>query len=218
MSQYTAFHAGRRAAACAVVLPALLGLGGCASSTATSGVAGLLGSVADKALEATGLKKPDLPESALPDRRIRWQLYASTSLNISHDDHANASPPTALLTRIYRLRNPDSFLQAPLDTFGDPVREKAALGDDLVSVREVQLLPGQRHESVDKVARDVPYLAIVALYRQPAPGRWRFAFQAADAELSGLQIGAHACALSVSTGAPLGLPAGSMQSAAVNCP
>ena len=38
----------------------------------------------------------------------------------------------ALLVRIYRLRAPDSFLQAPADTFGDANREKALLGDDLV--------------------------------------------------------------------------------------
>jgi type VI secretion system protein VasD len=184
-----------------------------AAAAPEAGVAGLLASIRDKALEATGLKAPEAPDSALPDRRIRWRLHASTSLNVTPQGHS-----LALLTRVYRLRSPDSFLQAPQAVFGDPVREKEALGDDLVSVREVQLLPGQLHETVDKLPRDIGHVGIVALYRHPARGRWRFAFKAAEAEFSGLQIGAHACALSVQTGQPAGLPPDSMRSVAVPCP
>ena len=185
---------------------------------APSGVMGVLSSVADKALEVTGIKAPAtlpeaLPDSALPDRRIRWQLHASSSLNATDNGQ-----PLGLVTRIFKLRNPDSFLQAQADVFGDPAREKQALGDDLVAVREVQLVPGQHHEATDKVARDVPYIGIVALYRRPAAGRWRYAFKAADAELGGLSLGAHACALSVQTGAPVGQAAGSARSVAVSCP
>ena len=185
---------------------------------APGGVIGLLSSVADKALEATGIKAPSrpteaLPDSALPDRRIRWQLHASGSLNTTERGQS-----LGLVTRIFRLRNPDSFLQAQMDTFGDPVREKQALGDDLVSVREVQLVPGQHHEAIDKVARDIPYIGIVALYRQPAPGRWRYAFKAADVELGGLSLGAHACALSVQQGAPIGWSAAHVRSVAIACP
>lgn len=179
---------------------------------------GLLGSVVDKALEVTGVKVPAkppeaLPDSALPDRRIRWQLHASSSLNA-----ADNGQPLGLVTRIFKLRNPDSFLQAQMDVFGDPVREKQALGDDLVAVREVQLVPGQHHEATDKVGRDVPYIGIVALYRRPATGRWRYAFKAADAEFGGLSLGAHACALSVQTGHPVGHATGTARSVAVSCP
>lgn len=177
------------------------------------GLMSMLGSAADKVMESTGLKKPEVPDSALPDRRIRWQLHASSSLNA-----ADNGQPLGLVTRIFKLRNPDSFLQAQADVFGDPAREKQALGDDLVAVREVQLVPGQHHEATDKVARDVPYIGIVALYRRPAAGRWRYAFKAADAELGGLSLGAHACALSVQTGAPVGQAAGSARSVAVSCP
>lgn len=197
------------------LLLALSLLAGCATPAPPreGGVLGLLSSVKDKALEATGLKSPEIPESALPDRRIRWRLHASTSLNVTPEGQS-----LALLTRLYRLRNPDSFLQAPPSVFGDPVHEREALGDDLVSVREVQLLPGQQHESVDKLPRDIGHVGIVAMYRQAAQGRWRFAFKASDAELSGLHIGAHACALSVQTGQPVGLPPDSMRSVAVPCP
>lgn len=181
---------------------------------APGGITGPLGSVAGTALEALGWKPPEeVPDSALPDRRIRWQLHASSSLNATE-----AGQPLALVMRVFRLRSPDSFLQAQREVFGDVVREKQALGDDLVGVREVQLVPGQHHEATDKVARDVPYLGIVALYRQPATGRWRYAFKAAEAELSGLSLGAHACALSVQSGEPVNRAATSVRSAAVPCP
>lgn len=181
---------------------------------APGGITGLLGSVTDTALEALGWKPPvEAPDGALPDRRIRWQLHASSSLNATE-----AGQPLALVMRVFRLRSPDSFLQAQREVFGDVAREKQALGDDLVGVREVQLVPGQHHEATDKVARDVPYLGIVALYRQPATGRWRYAFKAAEAELSGLSLGAHACALSVQSGEPVNRAATSVRSAAVPCP
>ncbi len=188
-----------------------------ASDGGQGGVIGLLNSVADKALEVTGLKVPpkpteSLPDNALPDRRIRWQLHASTSLNVT-----DSGQSLALVTRIFKLRNPDSFLQAQMDVFGDAAREKQVLGDDLVSVREVQLVPGQHHETTDKVARDVPYIGIVGLYRAPFAGRWRYAFKAADAELSGLSLGAHACALSVQTGVPIGQTSQNARSVAVAC-
>ncbi|MCH8180949.1 MAG: type VI secretion system lipoprotein TssJ [Proteobacteria bacterium] len=179
---------------------------------------GGLGTVAGKALETAGLK-PLTPEGhatpgqAWPERRIRWALHASNALNVTANGQS-----LALVARIYRLRQVDGFLRAQFDAFGDPVHERQVLGDDLLSVREVQLLPGQRHESTDKVARDVPYLGIVALYHQPASGHWRYAFEADQAEFTLLTLGAHACALTVQSGAPIGQSRASARTAAVPCP
>lgn len=178
----------------------------------SGGLMSMLSSAADKALEATGLKKPEVPDSALPDRRIAWRVHASTSLNVTPQGQ-----PLALLVRIYRLRSVDAFLQTPLGSFGDANLEKAALGEALVSVREVQLVPGQVHESLDKLPRDIEHVGIVALYRQPAAGRWRYAFKAADAELNGPRLGAHACALSVQSGTPVGVSRETARSVAVAC-
>lgn len=203
-----------------LVLPLLM-LGGCGSvparpempASAPTGVSGWLEKAGDKALELTGLKKPELPDSALPDRRIAWRLHASSSLNTLPDGQS-----LALLVRIYRLRAPDSFLQAPADTFGDANREKELLGDDLVSVREVQLVPGQRHEATDKLPRDIGHVGIVALFHHPAAGRWRYAFSAVPAELTGIDIGVHACAMTVHGGQPVGVSSERVRSAAVACP
>lgn len=199
----------------------MLALSGCSNPPArvevpantSSGVGGWLEKAGDKALELTGLKKPELPDSALPDRRITWRLHASPSLNTLPDGQS-----LALLVRVYRLRSPDSFLQAPADTFGDATREKELLGDDLISVREVQLVPGQRHEATDKLPRDIGHVGIVALFHHPAVGRWRYAFPAAPSELTGIDIGVHACAMTVHGGRPVGVSSERVRSAAVSCP
>lgn len=175
-----------------------------------------IGGYKDKALEAVGFKKPEppeLPEVQLPARKVLWRLHASDSLNVSP-----SGAPVALLTRTYKLRSPNAFLQAPYEVFGDPAKEKAQLGDDVIEAREVQLIPGQHVEVRDKVARDAPYIGIVALYRSPSPQRWRYAFRSDSAEKTGLSIGLHACAMSVQVGDPEGQPLSVARSAAVPCP
>lgn len=175
-----------------------------------------LGGYKDKALEAVGFKKPDLPELPevqLPDRKVLWRLHASASLNVSP-----SNAPTALLTRIYKLRSPNAFLQAPYEVFGDPAREKTQLGDDVIETREVQLIPGQHDEVLDKVAREARFVGIVALLRNPSPQRWRYAFRSESAEKTGLSIGLHACTMSVQVGEPIGQPLSVARSVAVPCP
>lgn len=199
----------------------MLAMSGCGSTppraevptNVNEGMGGWLEKAGEKALEITGLKKPELPDSALPDRRITWRVHASPSLNTLPDGQS-----LALLVRVYRLRSPDSFLQAPADTFGDAAREKELLGDDLVSVREVQLVPGQRHEATDKLPRDIAHVGIVALFHHPAVGRWRYAFPTAPAELTGIDIGVHACAMTVHGGQAVGVSRERVRTAAVSCP
>lgn len=175
-----------------------------------------IGSYKDKALEAVGFKKPEtpeLPDVQLPARKVLWRLHASDSLNVSP-----TGAPVALLTRTYKLRSPNAFLQAPYEVFGDPAKEKAQLGDDIIETREVQLIPSQHIDVRDKVAREAPYIGIVALYRSPSPQRWRYAFRSDSAEKTGLSIGLHACAMSVQVGEPEGQPLSVARSAAVPCP
>lgn len=189
------------------------------SSPDSGGVIGFLGSMGDKALSALGLKKPDtpdmpsVPDSALPDWRVTWRVFASDSLNIN-----DSGQPLALVLRLYKLKSPDAFLQAPGDIFGDPAKEKAALSDDLVAARELQLLPGQHYEATDKVTREARYVGVVALFRNPAQGRWRYAFSTAGADKTGLTLGAHACAMSVQVGEAIGQAASTVKSVAVPCP
>ncbi len=191
-----------RISVCRTWLPllVLLALGGCATAT---GALDSLGDFKDKALEATGLKKPDIsmPDVALPARRIPLALAASPSLNVDDDRHS-----LALLVRIYKLKNAEAFLSAPYQAFVSAEAEKQHLGEDLIEVREVQLVPGQHIDVTEKVAREAGYVGVVALYRAPAAQRWKFAFAADAAQLTGISLAAHACALSVTRGQPYGTP------------
>lgn len=193
-------------------------ISGCGSAPKTSAGAEpeRSGSLSDKFLTAIGIKKDDSgekPESSLPDRRVRWRLFASDALNLNA-----AGQPVALLTRLYKLKNVDAFLKAPYEIFGDPVKEKEALGEDLISSRDLQLIPGQRYEQVEKVGRDAGFLGIVALYRAPAPQHWRRAFKSDSAEVHGIHLGLHACAISVHTNDPVGQNIRHQQSVAIPCP
>lgn len=185
-------------------------------SNRPSGLLVKLSEAADQTLGWMGLKRPDpvpLPEHAQPERRIAWQVHASTSLNVTSQGQS-----LALVVRIYRLRQADAFLQLPPSALGDTAREKATLGDDLVAVREVQLLPGQRLDGLEKLPREAGFLGVVALFHHPAAGRWRHAFAADRAELSGVVLGAHACGLSVQSGQPLGWPTDAAHAPSPICP
>lgn len=164
---------------------------GCASVAPT-------GSIAESALEAVGLKKPQVPE--LPDaqkapRNIQINLHASKTMNVDENGR-----PLALVTRVYKLKQSAAFQQASYDTFLSPTREKEVLGADLIEVKELTLVPGQRYQFDEKVSKEAYFIGVVALFRSPALQRWRVTFPSSEIEKSGITIGMHACALSVGTG------------------
>ena len=173
-----------------VTLSLLLPLAGCAG--------GAVGGLASAALQMAGLAKPapELPESQKPPRHVSIRLHAGQRLNTDPQGR-----PLALVARIYKLRQSAAFEQAPYDSFLDAQKEKALLGADLLEMKEVLLVPGQRYEIQEKVGRDVAYLGVVALFRAPSPQRWRATFAAPDAERDGVTVGLHACALTVGSGA-----------------
>ncbi|PHV35081.1 type VI secretion system lipoprotein TssJ [Janthinobacterium rivuli] len=177
-----------------LVLQPLL-LAGCAG--------GAIGTLANAALQMAGVAKPppELPDAQKPPRNVSIRLHAAQRLNTDADGR-----PLALVARIYKLRQSAAFEQAPYDSFLDAQREKAALGADLMEVKEVLLVPGQRYEVQEKVSKEAYFIGVVALFRAPAAQRWRATFAAADAERGGITVGLHACALSVSGMAALSAP------------
>src|SRR5690606_33038174 len=77
---------------------------------------------------------------------VPLRLYAGDNLN-SGDD----GPGLATVVRLYHLRGMQRFEQAPFDVLMDASREQAALGSDLVQVREVVLTPGMRREFEERL-------------------------------------------------------------------
>ncbi|EJN00486.1 type VI secretion lipoprotein, VC_A0113 family [Herbaspirillum sp. YR522] len=170
-------------------------ISGCAAVGAASAVA----SVGKSTLEALGLKKPDTPE--VPDamkqpRTVPIKLHASKALN--QDSQRRA---LALVVKIYKLRQNISFQQASYDTFLNAQKEKEALGADLLEVKEVTLVPGQRYEISEKVTYEAGYIGVVALFVSPDPQRWRATFKADDSEKNGILVGLQSCSLTIGAGA-----------------
>ncbi|CAN7202300.1 type VI secretion system lipoprotein TssJ [Pseudoduganella sp. LjRoot289] len=163
-------------------MPAFLILTGCAA-----------GSIASAAMELAGVRKPpDLPELQKPPRQVAIRLHASANLNAG-----GGGQPLALAARIYKLRQTAAFERASYGGFLSAHAERELLGADLVEVKEVQLVPGQRYEVLESVSREASHIGVVALFRNPAPQRWRLAFSVSEVERNGITIGLHACALSV---------------------
>lgn len=178
-----------------------------------------LGNMGDKALETIGFKKPDvpqlpeLPESAKPARRMKLRLAASDSLNVDSSGRS-----LSLVVRIYKLRSTTAFLNAPYETFGNGAKEKEALADELIESREIVLLPGQQQQINERWAREATHVGIVALFRAPAPQRWRYAFELETFQLDeGFVLGAHACTLSIASGEPVGVSSAAMKLNSTAC-
>lgn len=169
------------------------------SGCAAVGAASTVGQVAKSTMEALGLKKPDAPE--VPDsmkqpRTVFIKLHASKALNLDPQQR-----PLALVAKIYKLKQNINFQQASYDTFLSAQKEKEALGADLLEVKEVTLVPGQRYEISEKVSYEAGYVGVVALFVNPAQQRWRVAFKADESEKSGITVGLQSCSLTVGAGA-----------------
>lgn len=157
----------------------------------------LTGCAGGSALETIGLRKPpELSDALKPARNVPIRLHAASQLNVDAQGR-----PLAVVARIYKLRQEAAFQQAPYDAFLSPQKEKDALGADLIDVKEVMLVPGQRYEAIEKVSREAYFVGVVALFHSPAPQRWRPAYPAAEAAHSGITVGIHGCALSSGAGA-----------------
>lgn len=184
----------RLTASAALLLSALLiaTLGGCAAGI------GLLGTAGSAALQAVGVGKPPVPDSQKPPREVALTLDAGSNLNAG-----NSHKSFAVVVRLYALKDPTSFQQAPFDTFLDPNKEKQVLGQDLLQVRELTLTPGQHFTSTEKIPYEAGAFGIVALFRQPAAQRWRLLFDPKKSTKSGILVGLHSCAMTVAAGTPI---------------
>jgi len=182
--------------------PALLT--GCATVSESA-----IGKVASEALESVGLKKSDIPDAQKPPRTVQISLSAGNNLNASQNQ------PLAVLVKIYKLKNATTFMQASLNNLTDAASEKAFLGADLLEERDITLLPGQQYTVAEKVSREADAIGVVALFHSPAPRRWKFVFDAARAEKTGIKLGVHACAMTVVAG-EVSTPPGALKEEALN--
>lgn len=192
-----------KATACIAAALATAALAGCGTGATIAGAV----------LQIAGVNRPpELPDAQKPARNVTIKLHAAATLN-----SGNGGPPLALVARIYKLRQADAFERVSYAGFASVQAERELLGPDLLEVKEVLLIPGQRYEVTEKVSREAGFVGVVALFRAPDGQRWRAAFPAADAEKAGITIGLHACAMAVGQGATARQPQVARPSTQAQC-
>ena len=166
-------------------------LSGCAQLSALQ----MAGTAVGVVLEATGITKKDNGDPSKTTKDLPIRIFAGEQLNLTSNGQ-----PLSLVTKIYILRSPEKLkaLTYPQITASD--LEKEALAEELVSVRELTLLPGKAYDLVLKIPGDATTIGVVGMFRTPYSGRWKLAFDSKQSMDGGITIGAHACAFNASKG------------------
>lgn len=155
----------------------------------------------DKTLSLVGLQvaapagvtpvSSEMVQAITASTKIPMRIHASDQLN-----SGTSTRPLSLVLKIYKLKGYEDFMRSPYATFA----QGAYTHEDVISSREVVLLPGQRLEVEETLPKGTKYLAIVAMFKSPDDQRWRFVFDVNRSAKQGVTLGAHQCALSVSQG------------------
>jgi type VI secretion system protein VasD len=156
-------------------------------------------SMFEKDKPATKASKPASAKANQPT--LKLQLFAGGNLNEN-----KKGQPLALVIKFYVLRDVNAFEQDDYATFLDKSQTSAQLGPDLVKRWKTLLVPSQHYEIDMPQKPPGKYLGVVALYRQPDPERWRFAFNLSPKKGKPIVIGLHACAMSVTGGSLVNPP------------
>jgi type VI secretion system protein VasD len=108
---------------------------------------------------------PPPPPCAVPEP-LRVSLSASPRLNPGEKGEALAT-----VIRLYQLKGVGKLMGVSFDDLLD--HDKDTLADDLISVQEVTLNPGEKLDPPAVRKPDSNFLLAVALFRQPAGTTWK---------------------------------------------
>jgi len=95
-------------------------------------------------------------------------LRAADHLNPGDDGESLATT-----VRLYQLRDVSKLAAASLEQVLD--NDRAVLGEDLVSVKEITLYPGEAARPSLSRREGAAFLALVVFFRQPEGSAWRVA-------------------------------------------
>lgn len=168
---------------------------GCAAISAVSAATTIAGAV----MEVSGISKKE-SDIRKTTKQYKVAIFSGENLNTT-----KSGKSLSLVTKVYVLRSSDKLAQLTPDQLATEENEKNALGEDLISTREVTLLPGKSYEISLVVPGDAIAIGVVGMFRAPYANRWRIAFDLSNASPSeSLTVGAHACAFNASKGPLIG--------------
>ena len=175
----------------ALTVIALSTAAGCSTVSALQ----VAGTGASVALEAAGLKKADERPAAEAVHPVALTLSTGAATNATRKGDA-----LALVVRIYQLRSNTAFARLTYAQASTPETERDVLQDDLVTVRELTLLPGKTYRFEEQIPDHVKVIGITAQFHRPAANRWKLAFDREASQETGIAVAFHACAMTAGTG------------------
>lgn len=161
------------------------------------GAVGAATTAIDKVMDASGLRRERAGEGSRPVE-VALKIHAGERLNTSRNGQ-----PLSLVLRVYTLRSPERLKSLTYARLIPPDGDRDALGEDLIAVRELVLIPGRSYELALKLTGEADTIGIAGLFRAPHADRWKLAFNARGSADSGIVVGAHDCALTAGAGALL---------------
>lgn len=166
-------------------------------------------------LEATGVIKKDGIDPNKRTRDLSLRVFAGEQLNTNEQGQS-----LSLVVKIYVLRSSERLATLTYPQITSTEAEKEALGEELVSVREIILIPGKSYDLVLKIPGEANTIGVTGQFRAPYAARWKLAFDAKQSFSSGITIGAHACALTATQGTLLTAisPPSTQSLVGVQCP
>lgn len=167
-------------------------LSGCAQLSALQ----LAGSAVGMVLEATGVTKKESTDPSKITRDLNLRIDTGNQLNLT-----TTGKPLSLVAKIYVLRAADKYKDMTYQQITSGETDKETLGEELVSVKEVVLLPGKSYDIKLKVPGDATTIGVAGMFRAPYQNRWKLAFDNKLSFDNGITIGAHACAFNATKGA-----------------
>jgi type VI secretion system protein VasD len=166
-------------------------LSGCSSMSSVQ----LAGTAIGMVLEATGVIKKDTGDPSKRTTDLSVRVFAGDQLNTTSDGES-----LSLVMKVYTLRSPERLKTLTYPQISTTESEKEGFGEELISVREITVIPGKSYDLILKVPGDATTIGIVGMFRAPFSHRWKLAFDAKSSFKSGITTGAHACALTASEG------------------
>ncbi len=158
----------------------------------------LAGTAIGIVLEATGVIKKDGSDPNKRTKDLSIKVFGGNQLNTTLDGQS-----LSLVVKIYILRSPERLASLTYPQITSVEGEKEALGEELLGVREIIVIPGKSYDLVLKVPGEANTIGVVGMFRAPYGSRWKLAFDAKRSFDTGIIIGAHACALTASQGSLL---------------
>ncbi|TVT69811.1 MAG: type VI secretion system lipoprotein TssJ [Denitromonas halophila] len=161
---------------------------------ATTGAVQAVGTAVNIAMQLSGIKT-DAGNKEQKGVEVPMRISAGKELNTTPSGHS-----LSLVVRVYQLRNGRAFGELPYPAASGDDAGKAVLGEDLVAVEDVVLIPGKNYDLTQKLTADSTTIGVVGLFRSPARRRWKLTFDAVASQETGITVGAHACALTAGRG------------------